>query len=112
MYALCDFGPALTWHRNAAGMNKEEDLLLYSYEKTEGMSETAAKELGAKLSDPALQSILKLHIDKPPEKRWITEYQNHRDNLPDDPTQVHWRRIKHAQQALKVLQPLYGTLFH
>ena len=73
------------WH---AGINSKEDLQLYSYEKSEVMSEEAAQELSKKLSDATLKSIFNLHCDKPASKRWITEYQNHRDNLPDDPTQV------------------------
>ena len=62
--------------------------MLYSYEKSETMSIPAAQELAKKLPDPALKSILNLHKDRSADKRWITEYQNHRDNLPDDPTQV------------------------
>lgn len=77
-----------------AATNSREDLQLYSYEKSEAMPVATAEEWKVKLSsaDPALQSIFSLHIDKPEAKRWITEYQNHKDNLPDDPTQVMCRQ--------------------
>lgn len=91
-----------------AATNSREDLQLYSYEKSEAMPEGTALQLKEKLSDPALQSILMLHMGRPKDKQWIAEYQNHKDNLPDDPTQV----VTDDLSSVLKIQPHAGAGLH
>lgn len=70
---------------HVAGTNKLEDVDIYAFDPPAPADKGILHNVAVNSTDAVLQSLLRTDVDQ---DRWIAGWENHRENLPEDPSQA------------------------
>jgi len=68
-----------------AGTNKLEDVDIYAFDPPAPADAGTLHNVAVNSTDAVLQSLLRTDIEQ---DRWIAGWENHKENLPEDPSQA------------------------
>lgn len=68
-----------------AGMNRQEDTQLYMFESSKPADPGFLNGVVVNSTDEVLKALLRADMAK---ATWVAGWENHIENLPEDPTQV------------------------
>ena len=68
-----------------AGTNKLEDVDIYAFDPPVPADKGTLDNVAVNSTDAVLQSLLRTDVDQ---DRWIAGWENHKENLPEDPSQA------------------------
>lgn len=89
------------------GTNKQEDIDLYTFEASKPADTGFLNGVAVNSTDEVLKSLLRADMQG---NSWIAGWENHTENLPEDPTQVSHKQsfVQHAfkgNMQMQITQP-------